>query len=158
MTPSLFLGFVLGLLGLASNADSGAASPRIQFLGRSDFPREAGCVGWPAGSLERNNEVLAWAPSSLAVVKIDGSALRLAPGAITEYQTEKGQRRRGDRLRQEWSSGRITLILDLVVTSDCRSGQECEGTSYDGDFTVQVNQRGQASAQKSIRIHVECGC
>ena len=126
--------------------------PRIQFLAPSEFPREVGCAGFPVGD---SRSVLAWG-STFIVVKINGAVLRLTPGKVSEFP--KAGERRGHRIRQEWTSGPILVILDLILTSDCPRDEQCEGSTWNGDLTAGIRTGAEAEPQKTIRIQIECGC
>src|SRR6266540_3531450 len=150
MAGSLLLALALAI---QTEVDSGsdAAQLRIQILKPSEFPKEIGCVGSPIGSSE---PVLAWG-SQFVVVKINGRVLRLTPGKASSVR--RSDQRRGDRIREEWTSDPILVILDLIATSDCRPDQQCDGSSWEGDFTAQVT-GAKRETRKTIRIQIECGC
>jgi hypothetical protein len=57
---------------------------------------------------------------------------------------------------EEFSSERITALLDLTLTKECVEKEGCKtGTTYEGDLTIQVRETGQ---RKTIRVEVYCGC
>jgi hypothetical protein len=140
---------------LAVSASSLAASapPRIQFLAPGDVPREFGCAGTAA---DGSGYVLAWS-STFVVVKIDGAVRRLTPAKASEFP--KADMHRGDRIRQEWISGPVFVILDLLLTRVCPPDDDrCDGSSWEGDLTAQIRNGVGAGSRKTIRIQIECGC
>ena len=150
MTKSLIA--VMVFLAVSASSLAASAPPRIQFLVPDEFPLDAGCAGLPVGD---SRVVLAWG-SEFAAVKIDGTVLRLTPSEGSEF-SGAGERR-GDRIRQKWTSGLVSVLLDLVLESDCPPDEECDGSVRSGDLTVRVGNGAGAAAQKTIRIQIECGC
>ena len=149
MTKSLIAVMVF----LVGSAAAQGAPPRIQFLAPGDVPREFGCAGTPA---DGSGYVLAWS-STLIVVKIDGVVRRFTPGKTSEFP--KPGALRGDRFRQEWISGPVLVILDLVLTRACPPDDDrCDGSSWEGDLTAQIRNGAGAESRKTIRIQIECGC
>ena len=137
---------------LVGSAAAQGSPPRIQFLVPDEFPLDAGCAGLPVGD---SRVVLAWG-SEFAAVKIDGTVLRLTPSEGSEFPG--AGERRGDRIRQKWTSGLVSVLLDLVLESDCPPDEECDGSVRSGDLTVRVGNGAGAAAQKTIRIQIDCGC
>ena len=118
---------------------------RIQYLAPSDFENEFGCVGVPVGS---THAVLGWS-STLLVLKLDGSVLRFEPQKTSEFPT--GDERPGGRIRQQWRSGPVSALLDLVRTG----GEE---SYWEGDLTVRKRNGTEVEPPKAIRIRIDCGC
>jgi hypothetical protein len=151
----LLAGLLIGLWLFVPVSSPGATSPRIQFLGAENIPNNVGCVGFPPGTSDMQT-LLAWAWQFSIVTKIDGRVEHLKLEETTESPARKGEWRNGDRIRQRFSSERITAFLVLTVTKECVEAEGCKtGTEYEGDLTIQVRGTGQ---QKTIRIEVNCGC
>ncbi|SRR6266542_5643103 len=156
MIPIFLLALSL-VLPMVSTSGSTSASPRIQFLGAEDIPNTIGCVGFPPGTSDMQT-LFAWGQFVL-VVKVDGRVERLDLEKTSESHAQKGSWRRGDRIRQEFSSGRISAVIDLTLTIDCREEEGCKtGITYDGDLTIQLAGTTQEKVEKTIRIQVYCGC
>ena len=151
MAPSLTLALVLALSAVVGQSTR-SAPPRIQFLAPDEFPLDAGCAGLPVG----DSRVVLACGSEFAAVKIDGAVLRLTPSEGSEFPG--AGERRGDRIRQKWTSGVVSVLLDLVLESDCPPDEECDGSVRSGDLTVKVGNGAGAAAQKTIRIQIDCGC
>ena len=133
----------------------GSDSPRIQFLGAEDFPNNVGCVGVSPGTANVP-PLFAWASQFFIVTKVDGRVERLDLEETMESHSRKGEWRNGDRIRQRFSSERITALLNLTLTKECLEEEGCkDGTTYQGDLTILVKESGR---QKTIRIEVSCGC
>jgi hypothetical protein len=128
------------------------APPRIQFLEPGDLEREFGCVGVPVGS---SDAVMGWS-YALVVMKIDGVVLRFVPGNPSGFT--RGGDRLGDRMRQHWISGPASAFLDLIRTRDCASGDDCDGSHWEGDLTVWKRNGTDVGSPKALRIRIECGC
>jgi hypothetical protein len=106
--------------------------------------------------IDKTSTLCAWAHHFL-VVKVDGRVERLSVRKSTESHAQEGSWRRGDRIRQEFASERVSAVLDLTLTIDCREEEGCKtGTTYDGDLTIQVT--GTSQTKVAIRIEVYCGC
>jgi hypothetical protein len=118
---------------------------RIQYLAPGDLEDEFGCVGVPVGS---SHAVLGWS-STLLVLKLDGAVLRFEPAKTSELPT--GDERPGERMRQQWTSGPVSAVLDLVRTV----GEE---SSWEGDLTVRKRNGTEVGPAKAIRIRIDCGC
>jgi len=133
----------------------GSESPRIEFLGAEDFPKNAGCVGISAGASDVP-PLFSWAPRFFIVAKVDGRVERLDLEETTESHARKGEWRNGDRIRQRFSSERTTALLNLTLTKECLEEEGCkDGTTYQGDLTILVKESGR---KKTMRIEVSCGC
>jgi hypothetical protein len=118
---------------------------RIQYLAPGDFENEFGCVGVPVGS---SRAVLGWS-STVVLMKVDGAVLRFEPEKTSEFAT--GDERPGARMRQEWTSGPVSAVLDLVRTG----GEE---SSWEGDLTLRKRNGTEVGPPKTIRIRIDCGC
>ncbi|HSB17684.1 MAG TPA: hypothetical protein VLE22_24765 [Bryobacteraceae bacterium] len=100
--------------------------------------------------------IIAWASRFFIVTKIDGRVERLNLEKTTESHAQERSWRNGDRIRQEFSSERLTAVLDLTITEQCLEEEGCkDGVRYLGDLTVRARETGQ---QKTIRVEVYCGC
>jgi hypothetical protein len=122
-----------------------ALSLRIQYLAPGDLEREFGCVGVPVGG---SDAVMGWS-YALVVMKIDGVVLRFVPENPAGFP--RGGDRPGDRMRQQWISGSVSVLLDLVRTG----GDE---SHWEGDLTVRARSGSKAESSKTLRIRIECGC
>ena len=122
-----------------------ALSLRIQYLAPGDFENEFGCVGVPVGG---THAVFAWS-DALLVMKIDGAVLRFVPENPSGFP--RGGHRVGDRMRQQWISGPVSAVLDLVRTG----GEE---SYWEGDLTVQRRDGTEVGPPTAIRIRIDCGC
>ena len=148
-------GLLVALWLLLPVSSPGATAPRIQFLGAENTPNNVGCVGFPPGTSDMQT-LFAWARQFFIVAKIDGRVERLDLEETTEFHARKGSWRNGDRIRQRFSTQRITAFLNLTLTEECLEEKGCKtGTRYEGDLTIQVRGTDQ---QKAIRIEVYCGC
>lgn len=93
-------------------------------------------------------------PSGQALVRVDGSLVRLKKVESEARNKRQSHHTVGDRYREVWASEGVRVVLDYKTTFACRDGDtSCEVTLFEGRMVVRV---GDSDAE--FRIWGGCGC
>ena len=149
--PSGFLAVCLLLGGCAGHVAPpsavGAVSVSLQPLQGAEQSEGCGCSFSlrPQRSRDVPQVFALDLPSGQALVRVNGSLVRLTKIESEARNKRQGHHTVGDDYREVWASEGVRVVLDYKTTFACRDGDtSCEVTSFEGRMVVRVGDRSAA--------------
>lgn len=149
--------FILASLFIAAGARSAADAPApLEPLRQEDIAQGCRC----SFSLQRQSDspvppVFALdLVSGQALVRIDGTLVRLTRMSSKDVKKHKRRDTVGDRHTETWASGPTELTLEYKTAFVCpEADSTCARTDYEGQITFT-----NGSARQPLAVWGSCGC